>query len=103
MGSATIHIQANLVWAGTRTARGTFVACCDPIGLTLEAEDESEMASMIAEAQHALLLDLFEDGELQKFLLDRGWKPTEPLPVQMPEGGVRFDVPFSVESAHGHA
>ena len=101
---ATITIQANLVWAVTRTTRGTLVAFCDPLGLTVEADDDVELRSLIAEAQHVLLIDLFEDGELPRFLLDRGWTPNRPLPVASPEGGVMFDVPFRVEpAAYGHA
>jgi len=103
---ATITIQANLRWGVVKTARGTLVAICDPLGLTVEADDDAELHSVIAEAQHVLMVDLFEDGELHAFLRDRGWSPNVPLPQVLPEGGVKFDVPFSVEPAsasHGHA
>lgn len=100
----TIQVQAQVVWACTATKRGTVVASCDPLGLTVEADSAQELPSVIAEAQHFLLVDLFEDGELPQFLTEHGWKPSHPLPLAMPEGGVKFDVPFRVEQApaHGH-
>jgi hypothetical protein len=101
--SVTITIQTQLVWACARTSIGTVVASCDPIGLTVEAENETELPNVIAEAQHELMVDLFEDGELPRFLQDRGWQSNRPLPPIMPEGGVKFDVPFRVEPAtYGH-
>ncbi len=45
---------------------------------------------------YALFLDLFEDGELAQFLRDRGWQTATPIPAQVPEYGVRFEVPFTL-------
>lgn len=97
----TFHLQAQLVWAATKTRRGTVVAKCDPLGLTVEADNNRELASIIGESLHVLMLDLYEDGELPRFLQEHGWTPNHPLPVSLPEGGVKFDVPFHVD--HGHA
>ena len=99
----TIQVQAKVVWACTSTRRGTVVAFCDPLGLTVEADDASELQSVIAEAQHVLMIDLLEDGELPRFLQDRGWTANRAIPQTIPEGGVKFDVPFRVEPVtHGH-
>jgi hypothetical protein len=93
--------QMQVIWTYVRTSRGTFVASCEPLALTIEADNEADLQSVIAEAQHVLMVDLFEDGELPRFLKDRGWQSSRPLPQTLPEGGVTFDVPFRVE--HGHA
>ncbi len=100
MPMITIQVQAQLVWAATRTKRNTLVASCDPIGLTVEADNEHELGSLIGEAIHVLMSDLLEDGELPQFLQQHGWRPNQPIPSRMPEGGVKFDVPFHVEHAH---
>ncbi len=91
------------MWAVIRRGRGPLVAFCDALGLTVEADNQEELRSVIAEAQHVLMLDLLEDGELPRFLSDRGWTPSVPLPSKAPKMGVRFDVPFTVAPAHGHA
>jgi hypothetical protein len=107
MPQVTITIQTQhqlqVVWGAVKTSRGTLVGICDALGLTVEANDEAELRSMIPEAQHFLMVDLLEDGELPKFLHDRGWRAMGPLPPHVPEGGVKFDVPFRVEHVvHGH-
>jgi hypothetical protein len=98
----TIQIQANIVWNVIRTGSGVLVGVCDPLGLTVEADDESELQSVIGEAHHCLFLDLFEEGELESFLRDHGWRTVGPVPAGLPEG-VKFDVPFKVVPAHDRA
>ena len=54
----TIQTQHHLqvVWGAMRTARGTLVGICDALGLTIEADDEAELCSLIPEAQHFLMV-----------------------------------------------
>jgi hypothetical protein len=87
-----IQTKAQILWGSVKTSRGSVVAACDSLGLTVEADDETELQSMIAEAQHCLFADLLEDGELHRFLQERGWA----LPQSLPEGGVKFDAPFRI-------
>ena len=98
MGSQimTIHVKAQIMWAKKQVRSGTWIAVCDALGLTIEAENEAELQSMIEETQHFLFLDLFEDGALDRFLRERGWTTTAPIPASSPESGVRFDVPFEL-------
>ncbi len=98
----TIQIQATINWLVQRTPSGAWVGVCDPLGLTVEASDEVELRSVIGEAQHYLFLDLLEDGELDRFLRERGWHATAPIPLTIPEG-VRFDVPFNLEPLRAQA
>jgi hypothetical protein len=107
-GQTTIAIQTGhamgIVWGVKKTKRGSFVGVCDALGLTLEADTESELRSLIEEGIHFLMVDLLEDGDLPRFLKDRGWKTARPVPARLPKEGVRFEVPFRVERsrAHGH-
>lgn len=106
MGSQTmtIHIKAQLAWSRKRLQSGAWIAVCDALGLTVEANDEAELRSMIAETHHFLFLDLFQDGELDRFLRDRGWATSTPMPAPSPESGVRFEVPFELRPwSHANA
>lgn len=89
-----INIQANLAWAVHRSEAGNLIAECEPLGLTLQAESDEELRSLIAEAQHVLFLDLLEDGELEGFLRRHGWTPSGPLPAKAE--GVLFSAPFTM-------
>lgn len=97
--NTSIQINANLVWATARLPSGVWIGICDPLGITVEADNEEDLRSVIQEAHHTLFVDLLEDGELAKFLADRGWKTQSPIPQAIPEEGVRFEVPFRTVSA----
>lgn len=95
----TIQIQAQMVWKAKPLTTGGWIGVCDPLGVTIEASDQAELRSMIEETHHTLFLDLLQDGELEQFLHERGWQAHVPIPTGVPQGGVRFDVPFQVEQA----
>ena len=96
---ATIQIEANIVWNVKPTGSGTMMGVCDPLGLTLEADDASGLQGMIAESLHYLFLGLFEDGELDRFLLDRGWSAHGIPQIRPQDGAILFQVPFTTHSA----
>jgi hypothetical protein len=96
-----VQIQGQLVWRMTRDPRSDrFVAVCDPLAITAEAETWSKLTEIIDEEVNALFRDLFEEGELQDFFRERGWRPLAdtPLPTSMPKEGMRFDVPMDIQS-----
>ncbi len=93
----TVHINAQLVWQARRTPSGNIVAACDDLGLTVQASTDDELHSMINEVLYNVFVDLLEEGQLERFLLDRGWRPNIPLPRAIPEDGIAFDVPFTVQ------
>ncbi len=99
MGVQTIQILAQVTWQAKRNVRGVWIGVCEPLGLTLEAQSDSDLKSLIEETHHTLFLDLLEDGELEHFLRDRGWEARGFIPQRMPEGGVRFDVPYELREA----
>jgi nicotinate-nucleotide pyrophosphorylase len=96
-----VHIKAkNVRWTMTKNRKsGRIVAVCDALNLTLEADTEDELRSLIPEAIHVLMLDLFEDDELSKFLKDRGWQALN-LPERH-DGDIGFDVPWQLVAARG--
>lgn len=99
-----VEIKGNIVWQVQRTGSGRMVAVCDALGLTLEGDNDADLVSMIGEGMHELFADLHEDGELQQFLIDRGWNMSgPPIPRGMPEGGLEFDAPYKMEPATGGA
>ena len=100
-GSAvlTIQIQAKISWAMKRLSSGKFLAVCDPLGVTVEGKNQAELRSLIEETHHYLFLDLLVDGELDKFLRDRGWSVPGGTPRRPPGAGVRFEVPFHLVPA----
>ena len=91
----TVQVQANVAWSVARDPQsGLWVGVCEPLGLNAIGETWIEFQQCAAEALGLLLVDLFEAGELDQFLRERGWSAQTPLP---PRGKrVRFDVPFKV-------
>lgn len=49
---------------------------CKFLGVVLEADDLNDLYAAFGDAFRLLLIDLIEDGELEEFLIDRGWKET---------------------------
>jgi hypothetical protein len=72
-----------------------WIAKCDPLKLTLQAETYGELMEDFALTLDAMMRDLFESGELDRFMRQHGWTfvGTGLLPAQ-PLKDVRFDVPF---------
>lgn len=87
-----VHIEANVLWKTLRAQGGNWVAICDPLKLTVQAETYADLMEDIGLALDALLKDLLRSNELERFLRDHGWRPLGKIP-RRPEG-VRFDVPF---------
>jgi predicted RNase H-like HicB family nuclease len=75
--TTVITVNANLEWRAQRGDDAGWVAFCDALGLATEAETLDELHSLIPEAIHLLLIDLFEDNELDAFLKTRGWQTTQ--------------------------
>lgn len=91
----TVLINAKLQWQYFRSKNGNYIGVCDPLKITLQADTFSDLTEEINITLNALMKDLLSEGELDRFLRDRGWTavglPTGPM-------NVRFDVPFSIEA-----
>lgn len=92
MTEIVIEVSSTVEWTATQSETSKkWIAECEALGLSMEGETLDELHSLIPEACFALLIDLFEDNELNQFLRDRGWQA-----VNMPSGPVTDDVGFSI-------
>jgi len=87
-----VRVDANLKWAVMQGNGGNWIAVCDPLGLTVQAETWADLMEDIGHTLDAMLKDLLSTHELDRFLSDHGWTPRAEIPAR-PED-VRFDVPF---------
>lgn len=71
---------------------GNWIAVCEPLKLTVQAQTWAELMEDFALALDAILRDLAASDEIQKFLRDKGWKLSADIPRRLKN--VRFDVPF---------
>ena len=84
--------QVRLPWAVTRAKGGNWVAVCQPLGLTIQSDTWAHLMEDIAQALNALFVDLIQEGELDRFLREHGWRLVGPVPSKPDEAW--FDVPF---------
>jgi hypothetical protein len=92
---AKVAIDARVIWRSFKSPTSPrIVAVCDELNLSLEADSEQELRTLIPEAMHLLMLDLFEDNEINAYLRERGWRAHN-LP-SMPDGDINFNVPFEL-------
>lgn len=87
-----IRVDANVPWQVLRAKGGDWVGICDPLKLTLQAETWADLMEDIGLTLDALLQDLLQSNELNRFLRDQGWTLVGSLPERAE--GIRFDVPF---------
>jgi predicted RNase H-like HicB family nuclease len=99
-----VRVDANLQWNIQQAKSGAWVAICDPLKLTVQADTWADLMEDIGHTLDALLKDLLSSNELDRFLRDQGWKLLAAIPTR-PED-VRFDVPFipaMIANANGSA
>jgi hypothetical protein len=92
MAMPIVQVQGNIQWKVARSRDGHWLGICDPLRLTLQAETYAELMEDIGLALDAMLRDLLESSDLERFLRDQGWTLTGTIPARQDE--VRFDVPF---------
>lgn len=97
-----VQVQGNVQWQ-VHPSGNAWIAICQPLRLTVEAETYGHLMEAISDTLDAVLADLMKSNELPKFLQSHGWTLMTPLPAK-PED-VRFDVPFipSMMDANGPA
>lgn len=86
-----VRVDANILWQVSAN-RYSWVATCEPLKLTVEANTYGELMESISETLDAVLSELMKSSELPLFLKTHGWTLATPLPTQLED--VRFDVPF---------
>ena len=88
-----MKIQGQSEWKYLRTKTGEWVAVCDPLALTIQADTWAELMEDIAQTLNMMLIDLLKENAFDKFMRDRGWTLVGKVPH--PSSDVRFDVPFT--------
>jgi hypothetical protein len=80
---------------------GVWVAACDPLKLTVQSDTWAELMEDIGLTLNAMMCDLLQTNELDRFLRDRGWRLVEAVPDN--PANVRFDLPFipQMDGANG--
>ena len=67
-----VRIEERLPWRISEVAEGGFVAINDVLNLTTQAENFGGIMESIVDAQELLFNALEKDGELARFLKERG-------------------------------
>lgn len=86
----TIQVNGQVQWEVGRTGAGRWLGVCRPLGLTMEGDSLDDLFRNIEESVQLMMSDLFETGELERFLQHRGWSA---LPTGPQQGPVEFQVP----------
>ncbi|MGH7356567.1 MAG: hypothetical protein ACRELS_18565 [Candidatus Rokuibacteriota bacterium] len=92
MNVIQVESRGQLPWSVIRAKGGHWVAVCEPLSLTIQSDTWATLMEDIAHALNALLVDLMQEGELDAFLRERGWRLVGPIPSKPDEAW--FDVPF---------
>lgn len=92
MALPIVKVEGNVLWKVRQAQGGNWIAICDPLRLTLQSETYADLMEDIGLALDAMLRDLLESNDLERFLRDQGWKVAGAIPARQAE--VRFDVPF---------
>jgi predicted RNase H-like HicB family nuclease len=92
-----VSINANLQWRYTIGKGGNYVAVCDPLKITLQAKNPTELMEDASDVLNAMFHDLLSSNELDRFLRDHGWTAIGQIPAR-PEN-VRFVMPIFLAPA----
>jgi hypothetical protein len=88
-------LQGSVQWRVTREPSGRLVGVCDPLGVVLEGTDMNDLDACIREAIQLIFTDLLRNGQLETFLLARGWQPSMRIPDPNHEP-VHFEPPIQL-------
>jgi hypothetical protein len=88
-------IQGKVQWSITEQPSGRFVGVCEPLGIALEGTDMNDLHACIREAIQLVMSDLLRNGQLESFLLARGWRTASALPDPRHEP-VHFEPPIEL-------
>ncbi len=58
-----VHIEAKVPWQTRRAQGGNWIAVCDPLRLTVQAETYAELMEDIGLTLNALLKDLLREND----------------------------------------
>lgn len=91
-----VQIRANVAWQVAQDPQdGHWLGVCWALNLNAMGDTWTDFQACADEAMQLLMRDLFECGELEGFLRERGFQLVTELPPRRTP--VRFDVPFTIE------
>ena len=93
MKNIRIENQSGLRFNVVRASGGNLVGICQSLAITVQSETWVSLLEDIAQTLNLLFADLLEDGELDEFLRDRGFRLLDALPAKPDDAW--FDIPFS--------
>lgn len=97
-----VTVNAQVQWKYSQDPRsGRWIAVCDPLALTIEADTHTELRENIADAMNVLIRSMLKSGDLEEFLRDRGWADAYQTIAKAVRGdrNVFFDVPIELIAA----
>ena len=98
------EVNAQIAWRVLRDRKtSNWIGVCDALKLTARGDTWEELTRSVEEIQGELFRDLFEEGALDRFLLDLGWTPLMPLPARDAAPSLRFDIPTKMIREMAHA
>lgn len=90
-----VQVQGQVRWEFHQDpASRRWIAICQPLNLTIEADSHTELRENIEDSLRLFLKSVFADGELEKFMRDHGW--TAQVPPHVAANDIRFDVPIEL-------
>ena len=87
-----VQINGKVPWQCFRSSGGSWIAVCDLLKLTIEAETWALLMEGIGKSINAIFKERFESDQLDQFLREHGWKPAGELPSSPKT--IYFDIPF---------
>lgn len=89
-------VQSTIQWRYFLDQKsGRWIAVCNPLRLTIEADSSAELRENIEDALQLFMRSLLKSGDLERFLQEHGWQKRV---IGTLVGGedVRFDVPIEL-------
>lgn len=90
--TTVVRINGRVEWKARQAKGGNWVAICDPLKLTLQADTWANLMEDIAFTLDAILKDLLSSDEFDKFMKEHGWTIVGQIPHR--QANMRFDLPF---------
>lgn len=92
-----VRVDGQAAWRAFRSAKSDrWIAICDSMKLTAEADTWAELLETISETLELVVTDLVKSGDFERFLKEHGWRLQQKLPPKTRLADAHFDIPFIV-------
>ncbi len=91
-----VRIEADVSWEVTEDRdSGLWIGVCEDLHLSAHGDTFAEFQECVLEVMDLLFQDLREEGDLAKFLEDRGWRTPATIASVPADVPLRFDIPYA--------